>query len=278
MNEQYVDTIHRYLSGMMDSAEREAFETEITGNPALRKDVEVERLLLAGLEQAGDADLQKNIGDVHNRLKTEGFFESSAGSHPSPIQMIHFSKTSVMKRIISIAAIFIVVAAGVWYFLQNKSDVDPGAVFARNYQPQQDVQRARSIIATLESYGRAGAMTDSDSLRQALQLYEAGNFDEALALLKSLQQSHPENDTVQYYLGVIYMSRGLYAKAIEILLPLSESASALKNDALWNLGLCYLKTESGVDEAREAFTKLSQNNDYPDHRSAKAVLEQLIPK
>lgn len=183
-----------------------------------------------------------------------------------------------MKRIIAIAASLLIVAAGIWFFTRNRSSVDPNAVFARNYQPQQEVQRAKNIIATLESYGLAGAPTDSDSLRQALQLYEDGKYEDALALLNSLRQSHPENDTVQYYLGVIYMSRGLYAKAIELLLPLSESASALKNDALWNLGLCYLKTESGLDEAREAFTKLSQDNEYPDHRSAKAVLEQLIPK
>ena len=59
MNEQYLDTIHRYLNGTMDVNERESFETEMRQNPSLQKDVEMERLLLGGLEHAGETELRQ---------------------------------------------------------------------------------------------------------------------------------------------------------------------------------------------------------------------------
>ena len=81
-----------------------------------------------------------------------------------------------------------------------------------------------------------------------------------------------------YFLGATFMSQGYYAKAIEVFFPLSRGESPLKNDALWNLGLCYLKTENGMDDARVSFEKLSADNAYHNHRGAKAVLEQLLPQ
>lgn len=276
MNEQYIDAIHRYLNGAMDVAESEDFEAEIRRNPALKNDVEVERTLLAGLEHAAGKALRKTIGSVHQNLKAEGFFRTNS-TEPS-LSIVHVSKSSVMKRILAIAAALAVVAAGIYFFMQPNKPADPNAVFAKFYQPQDDVQRAQKIIASLESYGMAGVQTDSDTLKQALQLYESGKYQESIALLKSFSAQHPENETAVYYLGVIHMSQEHYAKAIELLLPLSRAeGSSLKNDALWNLGLCLLKTDNGREDARDAFLKLSKDNSYPNQRGAVAVLEQLFP-
>jgi len=277
MNEQYIDAIHRYLSGSMDAAESEAFEAEMHANPTLKNDVEFERTLLAGIELAGDRALRNTIGTVHRNLKSEGFFQSNVSE--SPITIFHVSKSSIMKRILAIAAGLVAIAAGVFFFMQQDKPADPNTVFTQFYKPQEDVQRAQKIIASLESYGLAGVQTDTDTLKQALQLYEAGKYQESIALLKVFSQLHPDNDTAVYYLGVIHMSQEHYAKAIELLLPLSRSdASSLKNDALWNLGLCLLKTENGKEDARDAFLKLSKDNSYPNQRGAVAVLEQLFPE
>ena len=75
------------------------------------------------------------------------------------------------------------------------------------------------------------------------------------------------------------MSQERYVKAIELFLPISRSdGSDLKNDALWNLGLCYLMTVNGEQDAREVFEELADDSAYPQHREAQAVLDQLITK
>lgn len=280
MNEEYIDKIHRYLAGAMNAAEREAFETEIKENPELQNDVELERLLLEGIEHASEAELRQTIGAVHHKLTAEGFFQAGAAAPVSTLSVSHLSKTLLMKRIMAIAATFVVLAGAVWFFTrQEAAAVDPNALFSQNFKLEKEVLRAKTAISRLESVGMAGVQTAEDTLRTALQHFEAGRYDDAQKLLKSHLESHPGDETAQYYLGIVHMSQGRYAKAIELLTPLSGTeGSELKNDALWNLGLCYLKAENGQDDAREAFTKLANDNEYPNHRGAKALLEQLIPK
>lgn len=280
MNEEYIDKIHRYLAGTMSTAEREAFETEINENPELQNDVELERLLLEGMERAGEAELRQTIGAVHHKLTAEGFFQAGAAAPVSTLSVSHLSKTSFMRRIMAIAATLVVLAGAVWFFTRQESAaVDPNALFSQHFKLEQEVQRAKTAISRLESVGMAGVQTAEDTLRQALQHFEAGRYNEAQNLLKSHLETHPDDQTAQYYLGIIHMSQERYAKAIELLTPLSVAeGSELKNDALWNLGLCYLKAENGQDDAREAFTKLANDNEYPNHRGAKALVEQLIPK
>ncbi len=280
MNEQHIETIHLYLTGAMDALERQAFEAAMQADPALREEVELERILLNAIEQSGThSEALKTIQAVQEKLRAEGFFKSEKAADTPVFHISHTKKFNIMKRLIAVAATLVVVAGGIWFFMNQDKPVDNNALFAQFYQPKEDVQRAKNILESLESYGLAGVQTDTDTLKIALELYETDKYDEALALLKGFAETHPENDVAQYYIGVIHMSQGRYAKAIEVLLPISRSEeSALKNDALWNLGLCYLKTDDGVGDAREAFIKLSNDNTYSNHRGAKAVLEQLLPQ
>lgn len=278
MNEQYIDTIHRYLQGTMDAVEREAFEAEMQRSPELQNDVELERLLLEGLEYAGEAENRQKIGTVHQKLAAEGFFNEIAQTTPAGLSVSHLSKTTMMKRILAIAASVAILTAAFWLFNRPAGSPDPNELFARYYQPAEAVQRAQTIIPTLESQGLAGVQTEADTLRDALQLYADGNLEEAVKLFKVYLESNPDDVMAQYFLGAAYMGQGHYAKAIEVFLPLSRAESAVKNDALWNLGLCYMKVENGLEDARVTFQQLSTDNTYPNHRRAKAVLEQLIPE
>lgn len=272
MNESYYDRIHQYLQNTMDPKERAAFELEMDQQPALREDVHTERLLLAGIEKAGEQAAREQIQSVHRQLKEEGWLE--AVRPETPTFTIIFQQN--MKRIISIAAALVALLGAVWFFNPKSDSVSPQALFQQYHQPQQELPRLRNILAQRESYGLAG---NTDTLVQSLQLFEAGKYQECAQLLSAYRQEHPLDTTAQYYLGLTYLNAGNYAKAIELLQPISlAEQSDFKNDALWNLGLCYLQTTDGVKEAREVFTQLSQNNNYSNHRGAKALLEQLIPK
>ncbi|MBK8969000.1 MAG: tetratricopeptide repeat protein [Saprospiraceae bacterium] len=280
MNEQYIDTIHRYLNKTMTHAERNTFEAELLRDPELREAVELERRLLAGLEKAGERQLQQTVGTVHAKLKSEGFFADETNEKSQPELTIAYSSNRfTMRKLISIAASILVLAGAVWFFAIRDTGANVQDLYHAYYKPDSDVQRAREIIATLESNGLAGIPTDTDSLKTALERYEAGKYDEALAMLKAFADAHPENDIARYYIGVIHMDQERYAKAIEVLLPVSRmDDSEFKNRALWNLGLCYLRTENNQQDAYNVFQSLADDPEFPDHRNAKALLEQLLPK
>lgn len=273
MNEQYIDTIHRYLNGNMEAAERATFEEELNNNDALRSDVELEELLLAGIETAGNVKIRATIGTVHQELKNTGFFESAAQT--SPLKIPYFAPGNRLKQFIAIAATFVVVAGAIWFFTKNGAGPNE-ALFANFYHPADDIGRAGILASRLKSFGMTGVQTYTDSLAQALQNFEAGQYDETLALLVAIGTAHPQNDTIQYFTGAVQIRLNQYDQAIETLLPLSQSqASALRNDALWNLGLCYLKTKNGASEARAVFSRLARENNYPQQNEAQSILDQL---
>jgi TolA-binding protein len=280
MNEQYIDTIHRYLNGTMDPSERDAFEAEMLHDSSLRKAVELERNLLAGIKKSGEQTVRNTIHTVHSNLKKEGFFAADAAEEPEP--QLHITYTSnrfTMRKLISIAASIIVLAGAVWFFTIRNASVEIKDLYHEYYTPETDVQRAKDLIATMQSNGLAGVPTDTDTLKAALTLYEEGKYTESLEILNAFIENHPDNDAAQYYIGVIHMSQERYAKAIEMLLPVSRlDTSTFQNDALWNLGLCYLKTENGQQDAYNVFQELSEDSSFPRHRNAKALKEQLLPK
>lgn len=280
MNYEYFDTIHRYLAGSMEAGERVAFEAELKTNAQLREDVDLERLVLEGLEMAGeDAKVRESIAQTHQQLRAEGFFEQEAETTPHPLTITHSSNKSSfdMKRILSLAAALVVLLAGVWFFTSRNPAVDKEEIFAKYYNPDHAKEQAQKDAAALESHGLAGASTPQDSLAMAIQLYADGKLEDCVKMLNAYRTSFPNDETAQYYLGLAHLGLSRYAKAIELLFPLSRSSTfALKNDAMWYLGLCYLKAEAGVDEARQVFQNIANDPANPDHQAAKAILEQIL--
>jgi tetratricopeptide (TPR) repeat protein len=175
----------------------------------------------------------------------------------------------------AIAAVLVAIAAVVWMLKPNPA-TNPNELFAKYHQPQQELIRTRQIIAQLESQGFAGASA-ADTLKKALILYENGQYNEVITLLKTYQEQHKDDLLVQYYIGMSYMNESRYAKAIEYLLPVSKAEdSDLKNDALWNLALCYLKVENGLEDAKSLFSKIGNDQNSPNQKGAKSVLVDLL--
>ena len=181
------------------------------------------------------------------------------------------------KNLFFVAAL--IFTAGIWSCGNEVKKVDPNSLFSTFYKPNSDVERAQKIASSLENLGLAGAQTDSDSLKSALELYQTGKNNEALSMLNSILAAHPDNGTAQYYIGVIHMADGRFDQAIEALTPISnKEGSEFQFDALWNLGLCYLKTENGTQKARKFFIKLVKNSNNPNQANAKALVDQLPDK
>lgn len=267
---EYTERIHQYLSNSMTEAERAVFEAEMASNPQLAEDLALERKLLEGIRLSGDAALRKNIADAEQRMSDQRFFQQAK---VVPIGSAKTTKSFAMRKVMSIAAAAIVLLGLVyWGFFREKATVDTDAIFAANFKPETTL--IKDIL------GGAGLLPpDSlaqDSLKAALVLYDAGKYKEATVALDSFLLRHPANDTAQFYLGMGHLNDERYARAVEVLEPVSQNeASAFQLSAMWYLGLCYFKVDGGFPKAEEIFTSLANNPESKDRQSAQGIL-QLI--
>jgi TolA-binding protein len=269
-NSAYIDHIHRYLANAMTPQERTDFELKMEADAAFRHDVEVERALLTGIQSAGDKHLKHSIQTAGQRLKQRGFFEEKKA-------VPHLSTTKIitMRRAISMAAAIAVLAAAAWWIFYRQPNSDtPDAAFAQYFQKEST--QSKAILKNLESFGMAGAENTQDSLRNALTLYDEGKYDDACAAFDGFLVAHPANDTAQFYLAMSHLNASRYARAIEVLTPVMDnSQSAFQQSAKWYTGLCYLKVEDGIEQAKTLFATLAEDAEFADRQAAKGMLTLL---
>lgn len=270
-NNAYIERIHRYLADNMDEKDKAAFEEEMHTNEELEQDVKLEAKLLSGIALVGDQALKSTIANTQQHLTNQQFFDQG-----KVVSIQSFSKRIIMKKIVSIAAVAVVLIGIVWWgFFRQPATPDTAKLFADNFKPEATMSKA--IVANLGSHGFASdSMSTADSLRTALVLYDAGKYPEAMVALDTFLVNHPANDTAQFYLGMTHLNESRYARAVEILSPISASeTSAFRLDAMWYLGLCYFKVEGGFSKAEDIFNQLAVNAESKDQQAAKGILQMI---
>lgn len=265
----YIDRIHRYLTNDMNQAEKAAFEEEMNANEQLAQDTQLEQNLLMGISLAGDEELKKRIADTDERLSRNQFFDKgkivSLNSQP---------KNFIMKKIIAFAAAAVVLIGAIWWGFFKQAAPTPDQLFADNFKPE--TTKSVAISESLASSGLLDSMTMQDSLAAALKFYNDGKYNEAMVALDTFLVYHPTNDTAQFYLAMSHLNESRYARAVDLLTPITTSeASSFKLDALWYLGLCYFKVDGGFAKAEEIFTQLAATPESKDQQAAKGILQMI---
>ncbi len=110
---------------------------------------------------------------------------------------------------------------------------------------------------------------------RALELLQAGKIAEAIPLLWTLHQEHPNDTDALYNLGVAYSELGQLPKAIAILERLVELAPKHVH-GLIGLGVAYIRSQKlqfGEDHLRKAL-KLEPNNQWALRNLGACLLKQ----
>jgi len=270
-NNAYIERIHRYLAEAMNDAEKTEFEQEMSTNGELAEAVKTEEKLLLGIALVGDDALKKVIANTDERLAGQQFFEKG-----KIVSLSSSSNSFIMKKMLSIAAAAVVLFGLVWwgFFRQGPSTPDADQLFADHFKPE--TTKSTAIADALTNSGMVDTMDTQDSLREALVLYNKGQYKDASVALDSFLVYHPTNDTAQFYLAMSHLNDSRYARALELLDPITRSeTSPFKLDALWYLGLCYFKVDGGFTKAEEIFTQLASNPESKDQQSAKGILHLI---
>lgn len=169
-----------------------------------------------------------------------------------------------LKRYLYYAAAFTGIAIGGWVTSSIiHKGVDPTKLYVENFQPYPAVTVVRS----------GGVLTLDSIFFSAMLSYQSGDYNSAIVDFNRIVEGNPNANTVKFYLGITYMELLDFEKARENLLPVAESNSLFRDQALWYCGLCYLG-EHNVEKAKTILTDLS-NTDSPMKQKSIELLKVL---
>jgi len=130
-------------------------------------------------------------------------------------------------------------------------------------------QEPISESAPVTSYMEYNTTDVNEAYQQALELFNARNYHETIAVLSDLVDrfpNHPLSSNFEYWIGESYYCLNNYAAALETFEKvLSFEKSHKLDDALIMAGLCYLRLGDN-DKATQNFQELL--NKYPDSEFA----------
>lgn len=233
-----LDTIERYLKNTMDTEERHVFEKKLKQDPTLQQQVKDFETILFGVRKAvfktKAIDFHKELINKDSEIKAD---------------------TKVFKlnfKYMSIAASIAILIGGFWFFNKPKSNE---ALFNKYY---------------IEDRGLETNMGESDNYTfdDAMVDYKQKKYNLAINKWSTLLKNKPENDTLNYFLGVAHLANKNENKAINYLKEATKTTeSEFLNEAYFYLGLSYLKMDN-TDLAIEYFEKSNS-------KTSKTIISEL---
>ncbi|RYF87268.1 MAG: hypothetical protein EON98_01065 [Chitinophagaceae bacterium] len=231
------ETLERYLHHRLTPAERIEFESQLSANVSLQSKLVEVRLLMVAI---GEPALQEKLNDFHREM-------------PATAKEYHIrSKSSHLKNWLIAASVLLIVGVGGWLLLNGNSNEK---LFASYFRPDPGLITAMSA-------------TDNYVFEKAMIDYKRGDYPSAIQAWDSLQKIQPENDTLNYFLGVANLANENPKQAVMYLQKVTVSATGFfKDDAYWYLGLALMK-EGKKEEAKTVIQKST-------HPSKEELLQKL---
>ena len=219
----------------MTPEELKAFETRLEEDPEFKIQVNDIITLFSGIETQS---LKEQLDEFHKDIQQPSQKKSSK------VRYLQFRKF--------VAAAAIVIALGsFWMYNQNTSD----RLYSKYFTPDPGLPTTMSNTSNYEFY-------------DAMVNYKQGDYKTAIEKWEILKTNTPNNDTLNYFLGVAHLANKSEANAILFLEKSIQNENfPLVNDAYFYLGLAHLK-EDNIELAKENIKKSTTEN-------SKALLSEL---
>ena len=218
--------IESFLDGTMSGEEKAEFEKRIAADQNLASEVALHRRVNQAIKE----------DDIHQfRLKIRNIFQSDKNESKNlQIRMTRFIKIPMA------AAIVILIGLSFWQIFLNKS---PNKIYSMFYNPYQ------TDIST-----RSGEQL-SDKVQLSYLLYQEGDYEASLEILKNYLVKNFNNQTAHFYFGMNALELQQYDLAIKELEMVAEDPSTpFSLHAQWYLVMIYLK----IDQEENATVYLNQ--------------------
>lgn len=226
--------IQKYLDHELSQREMKRFEAELDADPALQADLNLYREVDEALADTEVLSFRDQLTDLRREKKSSGKRKASLRfSRPW-----HYAAT---------AAVALMLAIGLATILDRPfSNKD---LLKRYYKPYEVALINRSNDAELDLM-----------LRHAEQLYQEGNFAEAVVYFEQVLEEQPGQIGANLYTGISYFELERYNEAGTSLNKVIDHQDNLYvEQAEWYLGLCLLATNENY-RARRQFAKIASSN------------------
>ncbi len=221
----------------MSTNELDVFDQKINDDPEFKILVEDVRSYINGIEEQA---LKEKLNKFHDALP------HTLQTKPKKFRRRQFQ----FMKIAALVVLF--VAIGSFWFLNGSSNE---RLYNSHFKPDPGLP---TTMSTSSDYPFYDAMVN----------YKQGDYQKAIAKWDVLQKITPQNDTLNYFLGVAHLANKSETKAIPFLeYAASQPKSVFVQDANYYLGLAFLKKDDSVNAIK--FLKLSDTED------SKKLLEKL---
>ena len=220
LHENDLMLIEDYLDGELEGDALHAFEQRLKTDPELSNEMQLFKEVNMHLKVAHKEHKKKEWKAILNEAV-------------APVE----KKPENKRRILY----FISAAAAVALLFFGVFTLFPGTS-SSNQLAQEYWEDSSSFLAT--SIERGNTDTDSQRLSEAFLQYKNNNYESALQILSTLENTNDESELL--YAACFFQSDDM-PQAIEKLLPLVNNPQSLaKDEAQWYLALAYLKDGQAV--------------------------------
>ena len=239
--------IEAYLLNTMPPAERELFEARLKAQPELASELEDARLVHTLVNYDGRTKLKAQLQELH-----------AAGPPEEETPVIPLWKRSAFRAAAAVALLAILAV-----FLWPGSSTD--GLFADHYTPMENTITIMS-----------GTDTSSNQLMRAgMELYDKGQYAEALAKLDAFLANTPNDQLIQLYAGICQLeTNDLKGAEARFNAVMTAGGNLHQGAARWYLALTYLK-EDKIGECRALLERLVADEEPKYGVLARELLKEL---
>ncbi len=236
--------VWQYLNGELDDEQRYEVENHLL-------DCELCSAAIESYAQSRDAVFfEEDIQSIRSEVR------ASARS-PSPRRLLW------LNRAAAVALILLTVYAAIRYWGESQ----PERAFTAYFEP------APNTYITYRS-ADTEAPAVSEELEQALEFYDAEDFDLSLPHFQNYLEGNPDDPQALMLAANAHLQSGQATRAEQYLLRLEAEGEAFRRQASWYLALAYLR-QGKKGPAREKLEQIAADSTSPFREKAEEVLKVM---
>ncbi|WP_296383682.1 tetratricopeptide repeat protein [Winogradskyella sp.] len=238
ISQKEFERIEAYLNGLLLDDDLTAFENILKKEDGFKAKVEDIKTVLTGIETQV---LKEQLDIFHKDIEQTS---NDNVSTDIKVRTLHWKK-------IAVAAALIIAAGSFWLISGDSNE----RLYSQYFTPDPGLPTTMSSTNNYEFY-------------DAMVNYKQGDYKTAISKWEVLQKAKPNNDTINYFIGVAHLANKNEETAISFLEnSIKNDEFPLVNDAYYYLGLAYLK-EGNLEKAKANFKHSNIDN-------SKALLSKL---
>jgi TolA-binding protein len=213
---------------------------------------------------------EKRKNDAGKESKTgkiRDFIASSLEPEKSEPEIIPDKKeVNGIKRSLVIRYITLSAAAVIGVFILIRTllpSSDPEKLYSSYYNP----------FNLISSVTRGNAENKADGYSAAVERYRAGDYQTAAAGFSNFLLNDTSVIAPRFFMGITQLAMGNYNQAVSLLQGVAGRSGEYHKEALWYLGLAYLKTGE-KEKSVKCFDLLTKSSGFYSERSAE-ILRRL---